>query len=226
MSTTPIITCEHAGNIVPERYAFLFEGAEDVLQSHRGWDPGAAEIAEQLANRLRAPLFMCQTSRLLVEPNRSLGTPSLFSEYSITLPELEREHILRDIYFHYRNAVEGAIKESKDVLHLSIHTFTPILDGVIRKVDVGLLFDPSRKNETRFSESIRRSLEPRLPSLRIEFNEPYKGIDDGLTTYLRTRFSDSAYSGIEIEVNQRLVDENQLEIISEALATVVTKCLS
>ena len=41
----PIITCEHAGNEVPARYRDLLRGSEALLQTHRGWDPGALSVA-------------------------------------------------------------------------------------------------------------------------------------------------------------------------------------
>ena len=37
-----VITCEHGGNHIPGAYRHLFQGQEAVLQSHRGFDPGAA----------------------------------------------------------------------------------------------------------------------------------------------------------------------------------------
>jgi hypothetical protein len=37
----------------------------------------------------------------------------------------------------------------------------------------------------------------------VRRNYPYVGYSDGLTTYLRTRFDDRQYSGIELEINQR-----------------------
>ena len=39
--------------------------------------------------------------------------------------------------------------------------------------------------------------------MRVRRNYPYNGASDGLTTYLRGRFSGRLYSGIELEVNQR-----------------------
>src|SRR5436305_13375521 len=36
-----LITCEHGGNAVPERYRGAFAGAARALASHRGYDPGA-----------------------------------------------------------------------------------------------------------------------------------------------------------------------------------------
>ncbi len=77
-----IVTCEHAGNQVPECYSHIFTELTDVLESHRGWDPGALEIARFLATEFNAPLFICEMTRLLIEPNRSLHSHQLYSEYS------------------------------------------------------------------------------------------------------------------------------------------------
>ena len=199
-----IITCEHSGNLVPQKYTHLFKAADEILTSHRGWDPGAIEIANYLSEKLSAPLFKCDTTRLLIEPNRSPDSSSLFSEYSQILNSSEREEILQQFYLPHRSGVEQLIRRAgKRILHLSIHTFTPVWNGTVREVDIGLLFDPERENETIFCEAYRREICDRLPALRTRFNEPYQGIEDGFTTYLRTRFDDDAYLGIEIEVNQK-----------------------
>jgi predicted N-formylglutamate amidohydrolase len=217
MKLKPVVTCEHAGNTVPSDYAHLFHGKEDILQSHRGWDPGAVDVASALSKKLSAPFFICETTRLLVEPNRSLHSESLFSEYSKGLTETEKAHLLQNYYQPHRSAVEQLIRNSKDaILHLSIHTFTPLWDGLERTVDLGLLFDPERKNETKFCEDYRNRLRNSLP-INIEFNEPYKGIDDGFTTYLRTQFEDAHYLGIEIEINQKFVGTETLKVITRAL---------
>ncbi|HMG89509.1 MAG TPA: N-formylglutamate amidohydrolase [Chryseolinea sp.] len=159
MKLRPVVTCEHAGNIVPLNYAHLFHGKEDILQSHRGWDPGAVDVASALSKELLAPFFICETTRLLVEPNRSLHSESLFSEYSQGLTETEKDHLLQNYYHPHRTTVEQLIRNSKDAtLHLSIHTFTPEWDGLRRIVDLGLLFDPERKNETKFCEDFRNKL--------------------------------------------------------------------
>jgi predicted N-formylglutamate amidohydrolase len=219
MKLRPVVTCEHAGNTVPLNYAHLFHGKEDILQSHRGWDPGAVEVASALSKELLAPFFICETTRLLVEPNRSLHSESLFSEYSQGLTDAEKDHLLQNYYHPHRTTVEELIRNSKDtVLHLSIHTFTPAWDGLERAVDLGLLFDPERKNETKFCEDCRTKLKKSLPAINIEFNEPYKGIDDGFTTYLRTQFGDDKYLGIEIEINQKFVGTDNLKAITGALS--------
>jgi predicted N-formylglutamate amidohydrolase len=226
MKLHPIITCEHAGNSVPRGYGHLFEGLEEVLRSHRGWDPGAGDIAEYLAEKLEAPIFKCGITRLLVEPNRSLTSTLLFSEYSQRLTASEREAVLKHYYFQHRDGVEELIKKSpKSVLHLSIHTFSPVWNDTTRQVDVGLLFDPARSRESAFCGRYLPELNQLLPSLRIEFNEPYKGIDDGFTTYLRTLFGDDQYLGIEIEINQKYVGTDEWSAITKSLYEGLRKFL-
>ena len=219
MKLRPVVTCEHAGNTVPLNYAHLFHGKEEILQSHRGWDPGAVEVAAALSKELSAPFFICETTRLLVEPNRSLHSESLFSEYSQSLTEAEKNHLLENYYHPHRSAVEQLIRNSSDgILHLSIHTFTPVWDGRERIIDLGLLFDPDRNNEAKVCEDYRTKLKKSLPAMNIEFNAPYKGIDDGFTTYLRTQFDNDRYLGIEIEINQKFVGTEKLKAISKALS--------
>ena len=51
----------------------------------------------------------------------------------------------------------------------------------------------------------KEALAASAAQLRVRRNYPYAGNGDGLTSYLRQRFADSDYIGIELEVNQRLV---------------------
>jgi predicted N-formylglutamate amidohydrolase len=217
-----IITCEHAGNQVPESYYHIFRDIKEVVESHRGWDPGALEIARFLALECSAPLFSCETTRLLIETNRSLDNYQLYSEYSRQLFETEHEQILQQFYYPYRNGVEEVIsKISKPALHLSIHTFTPVLNDLVRPVDIGILFDPGRKTESDFCKKLLDGMEQNLPFFNIRLNEPYKGTDDGFTTYLRTKFSGNEYLGIEIEVNQKYIGTEKWEMISMGLKEVL-----
>lgn len=221
-----IVTCEHAGNQVPQQYQHIFSDIKDILESHRGYDPGALEIARFLATEYSAPLFICETTRLLIEPNRSLDNHQLYSEYSRKLCETDHDQILQQYYYPHRNGVEDVIsKLTKPVLHLSIHTFTPVFDEKERTVDMGLLFDPDRKSETDFCAKLMDGLEQMLSDIRIKFNEPYKGTDDGFTTYLRTKFADRDYLGIEIEINQKFRGTEKWELISVGLKEALFELL-
>ncbi|MEX1257692.1 MAG: N-formylglutamate amidohydrolase [Gemmatimonadota bacterium] len=203
-----LLTCEHGGNRVPARYARLFGGTKALLASHRGWDPGALPIARVLATGLDAPLRFVLTTRLLVDPNRSLASPELFSEFTRSLPEEERSRIIRLYYHRHRAEVERMLcmepAGDEPIVHIGIHTFTPVWKGKKREVDVGVLFDPERSREHRFSRRWIEEVRRELPNLVVRSNEPYRGSDDGLTTELRQRIPPSRYLGIELEVSQRL----------------------
>lgn len=201
-----LITCEHASNLVPDDYLHLFTGAEEVLQTHRGWDPGATVIAHTIQRALHAPLISYPYSRLLIEPNRSLHHPRLFSEFSRQLSKSEKQDLVQHFYIPYRKEAErilsSIISHHMKVIHLSIHTFTPALNETDREFDIGLLYDPARTEEKEFSRRWKQSLQQAKPGLHVRMNQPYKGTSDGFTTFLRTRFGDS-YLGIELEVNQQ-----------------------
>ena len=130
MKREVIISSEHATCDVPSAFKALFRGQGDVLRSHRGYDPHSIDMATALATRLNCKLFQGSVSRLLVELNRSLGHKALFSEFSRSLSEMHKTKLLNDYYFPYRDAIEREIRarvqKRRTVLHLSVHTFTPI----------------------------------------------------------------------------------------------------
>lgn len=221
-----LLTCEHAGNKIPVACQALFRGKEALLQSHRGWDPGAMIIARHLETVLHLPLFHNDTSRLVVEVNRSADSPELFSVETSRLSKGEKEGLLKSIYYPFRKSVEDHLKELlPPVLHLSIHTFTPVLDGRPRELEVGILFDPSRTFESAVAEVLRDRLAELLSGWRIQYNEPYKGVDDGFTTTLRSKYADHHYAGIEIEANQKLLDNDAIDQLKVVLGIVVTGLL-
>jgi len=202
-----VITCEHGGNRIPESYRYLFEGDQALLDSHRGFDPGALSMARELATAFAAPLVTSTVSRLLVDLNRSIGHPRLHSEAIRNAPTEMRQKILKQYYQPYRaqteRLVRQAIEDHDQVIHLSSHSFTPELDGKVRNADIGLLYDPSRPGESELSERWKAALKACAPDLRVRRNYPYAGKDDGLTAWFRQRLSPAAYVGIELEINQK-----------------------
>jgi predicted N-formylglutamate amidohydrolase len=208
-----VVTCEHGGNSLPARYRSLIRPNAGILRTHRALDPGALQLARAIAAHFRAPLAASTTTRLLVDLNRSPDNPELWSPFTAPLPAATRAAILRDHYRPFRRRALRQIRSllptaSRPVLHLSVHTFTPVLRGVVRRADVGLLFDPRRPAEHRFCLAWQRRLRDAAPPrLRwnVRLNDPYRGDADGHTTTLRRTFPPDRYLGIELEVNQRLV---------------------
>jgi predicted N-formylglutamate amidohydrolase len=211
-----ILTCEHAGNVVPDRYRKLFVGmVQALLPTHRGWDPGALLIAREMAERFRAPLYFEETTRLLVDLNRSVGNPELHSEATRHLSLRERREILELYYHPHRRRVDAAIDEAARttpdrIIHVASHSFTPELNGHVRTADVGLLYDPGRPGEVAFASAWLEALKSADPSLRLRRNYPYLGKSDGVTMSLRRKHPPERYVGIELEVNQRYVEAGGL----------------
>lgn len=203
--TTFILSCEHASCELPKNYQSLYSSR--YLHSHRGYDRGAFKVFQQLKSQFDVWGIAGQYSRLLIDLNRSLNNPQVFSNRSNLLSDKDKIQIVNDLYSPYRNAVLLKIKElllqQAYVIHLSIHSFTPILKGDKRTNDLGLLFDPKRQLEQKLCTTLKKQFDS-SSTLQVAFNQPYAGTDDGLTTTLRTEFSDAQYAGIEIEFNQNI----------------------
>jgi predicted N-formylglutamate amidohydrolase len=203
-----VITCEHGGNEIPDEYKHWFRTtrAQTALASHRGYDPGALTFAKQLAHDVEGELFPAIVSRLLIDLNRSEWNPELFSEFTACASNTERQLLVDSYHKPYRHCVDSAIRvaiaSGKRVVHLSIHSFTPVFQRKSRAIDVAWLYDPSRPSERAFCNAWHQQITERSPELRLKHNEPYQGTSDGLTTSLREQFPDPEYSGIELEISQ------------------------
>jgi predicted N-formylglutamate amidohydrolase len=203
-----VISCEHAANAVPATFRHCFPAGGRVLQTHRGYDPGTAELGKRFARTLRCPSIAGRVTRLLVELNRSLHHPRLFSEFAAQLTDKERNELLTRYYHPYRARIRVLVVEQHRkfgtaVVHLSVHSFTPVLSGERRRADVGILYDPRRAGERQFASAWRHHLRLLRPDLLVRRNYPYLGHADGLTTALRREFAEQNYRGLELEVNQR-----------------------
>ena len=223
-----VLSCEHGGNAVPPDYQNLFSGARAILDSHRGYDPGALALARRLAAALSVPLEAAHVTRLLVDHNRSLhNRRALFSAFSRGLPAAERERLLRDFYHPYRDRVAARVDDLLDgghtVVHVAVHSFTPRLHGTVRNADLGLLYDPARQREAAFCRRWQKLLEELAPPLRVRRNYPYRGASDALVTWLRRRLPARRYLGLELEVNQALAAAGEAD--RERLAAALGRSL-
>ena len=191
---------------MPQEHRALFSARARVLETHRGFDRGAAALAHLVADTLGAPLVVTFTTRLLVDCNRTFGNPAVLSPWSRALPAAERDRLLEEHYLPYRQAVEAeiaaGISRRDAALHLSIHSFTPVLRVRVRQTDLGLLFDQGRPWERSVAARLQAALRARAPGLRVRRNYPYRGVTDGFMPFLRRRYPDRRYAGVELEMNQ------------------------
>lgn len=229
-----VVTCEHATNRVPPGLSSVFRAHRALLKTHRGWDIGAIGVAERIAAGLASPLFVGEVSRLVIELNRSPGSASLFSVATRELDDDAKRGLIERYYTPWRSAVreqiERALRAQRGtVVHVSAHSFTPVLDGKERSVEIGLLFDPARAGERALCERWRAAIarDPDAAGLRVKMNLPYRGTSDGHTTALRRVFPASRYVGIEVEVrNDLIARERGQQRVGEMLARTLRSVIS
>ncbi|MCU0788580.1 MAG: N-formylglutamate amidohydrolase [Verrucomicrobia bacterium] len=225
-----LLTCEHGGHRIPAPHASLFRGAEKLLASHRGWDPGALPLARLMARRLGRPLLAVTWTRLLVEANRAPSNSRIWSRFTKALPWEERQRILDRWWWPHRRTVERAVASGLahggGVVHVAVHSFTPVLDGEVRNADVAFLYDSRRKREADFCRRWAAELHRLDPGLRLRYNYPYRGVADGLPTWLRQRHAPDRYLGIELEINQARVGANGWRRFQEHVADSLGRLLA
>jgi hypothetical protein len=130
--TSFLITCCHATCAIPEAQRNLFAGAEDIVTSTVGWEPGALNLAQGLAMKLSTPLIYGEVSRLLI--NLEENGDNQWSDYSRKIPEPSRARLQQRHIEKFHHTIEAQIKQfsknSHILLHLDIHT-APITDGTV-----------------------------------------------------------------------------------------------
>jgi predicted N-formylglutamate amidohydrolase len=222
-----VLTCEHASPAVPPEYVDLGL-APAQLREHIGWDIGAAAVTEELSHQLRAPAVLSATSRLLVDCNRDLSDVDLMphASHGIRIPGNaridpgERDDRLRRFYDPYHEAVDAMLRRHPDALLLSIHSFTPELDGRPRPFDVGVLFDDAHDELAE-----RLALGVAAAGLSVRRNEPYSGLD-GLIFSARMHGRRHGVRYLELEVNNGLLrHDGEARAVARRLVDAVARLL-
>lgn len=225
-----VLSCEHAVNTVPSSYRHLFDTHESILQTHQGIDLGAVEIANHLRGLFNCSYSQATVTRLLIDCNRSLTHSRCFSKFTKKLSPEQKQALVDLYYLPHRNTTAKLIQDHIDngsqVLHLSIHSFTPILNGVTRNAGIGLLYDHDRHAEKEVARMWRSLLVQETPNYRVRMNYPYHGNTDALTTSLRKCHSEHDYLGFEVECNQALLDNSDsINAVANVLSSSLQELL-
>lgn len=204
-----IVTCEHASKRVP---APLRTTASDRewLSTHWGWDIGARTVCRELIRQTESIGVFARFSRLLADANRDPAHEHLIRcaveghvlsfNSCLTIEEVDRRIELFHAQYHAAvdRVVDARMKHSGDVMLLAVHSFTPQLGDEVRKMDVGVLFDPFEAIARRFQAEIAAE------GLKVALNEPYSGRDGLMYAACRHGSShDAVY--LELEINQSLI---------------------
>jgi predicted N-formylglutamate amidohydrolase len=144
-----VLVCDHASKRVPRCLDNLGLTSEQ-LDDHIGWDPGAADVARLLSKNLDAPLMLSGYSRLVIDCNRPLQSSQSIPAQSagVLVPRNhnvtaeDRARRVNNLFTPYHNAINQLLAERKHrpTIFLSIHSFTPQLNGLHRPWHIGISF--------------------------------------------------------------------------------------
>ena len=194
------------------------------LRDHIGWDIGAREVQREVARRLGAPQVASRWSRLLVDCNRAPDDPSLILAVSdgVRVPgndrvsRAERDRRLERYHAPYHAAVDRTVERALAAPHaahkegraqgralpevriLALHSFTPVMAGVKRRLDVGVLYDA----HPRLARGLGRALGEL--GYRVRYNQPYSGLA-GLIYSARRHGTRHRVAYVELEINNALI---------------------
>ena len=174
-----LLLADHAGQQVPRSLAALGLPQQE-LDRHIGWDIGIAGTTRALAERLDAWAIEQAYSRLVIDCNRPLASPTLIPESSdgtaipgnASLTEAQRLHRIQAIHapYHARIAAELDLRRDagRPTLLVMMHSFTPAMNGMQRPWHAGVLYH----QDTRFAGPLLDALRAE-GALVVGDNEPY-----------------------------------------------------
>ena len=223
-----LLVCDHASNRFPQSLGTMGLDYLDRV-SHIALDIGASAVAEALADNLGATAVLCQYSRLIVDCNRNLSDESAFLNYSdgVEIPgnrnlqNNEKEKRASEIYWPYHNTIKDQIVRLKkygiDPVVISIHSFTPVMNGEDRKWEIGVLWDKDPVTAeiflTRLSEA----------GYLVGDNKPYSGKDpEDFTIDYHAESAGLPHVGIEISQNL-ISNDDGVERVTSTLSEIISK---
>ena len=205
---------DHAMRKVPAEYGDL--GLEKrQFDRHIAYDIGVEALTRALAARLGVSAVMATFSRLLIDANRGEDDPTLIRQIydgavipaNYPLSDEERETRLERFHRPYHEAVAAEIEAvasaaGKAPFVVSVHSFTPMMQGRVRPWQVGILWDKDPRAPRALIEMLSAD-----PTLTVGDNEPYKGALMGDTMYRHCSMRGLAH--VLIEVRQDLISSDE-----------------
>ena len=230
-SAVPLLmVCDHASRRIPVALGNM--GLDPIARRcHLAWDIGAKALTESLADSLGATAVLAEYSRLVVDCNRNLFDPGAFLEFgdgvviygNRRLNRTQKEQRAAEIYWPYHNAVDAEVNRlsalGRRPAFFSIHSFTPVLNGVARDVEIGILWDKDRPTAERVIEGFKKA------GFKVGDNEPYSGkAPQDFTVDHHAEKAQMAHAGIEIR-QDLISDDAGVGAMAEALHTIFESLL-
>lgn len=226
-SSRPILlVCDHASRRFPAAVAGLGLDAA-ARESHLAWDIGAAAVTEWVAAKLGVCAVLAGYSRLVVDCNRNLMDPSAFLEYgdgvvvpgNRALAQVDKDQRAQEMYWPYHYAIDIEVRRLSGIEYppafIAIHSFSPVLDGIQRDCEIGVLWDADRPTAEVFLDGFRSA------GFVVGDNEPYSGkAPMDFTIDHHAEAANLPHVGLEIR-NDLIRDEAGVARISAILAEII-----
>jgi len=221
-----LLVCDHASRRFPAALGDL--GVDlAVRRCHLGSDIGAKNLTTLLAERLGSTAVLQNYSRLVIDCNRQLLDPGAFLQFgdgvvisgNRNLDADKRQARIDEIYWPYHAAIAIEIERLESVsakpTMLAIHSFTPVMDGVFRPWQIGILWDTDDRVALPMIDQMRDS------GFLVGDNEPYSG--KALQYFTIDHHAERAeLPHIGIEIRQDLIDDEAgVESIADAMQPVI-----
>lgn len=226
--TSPfLIIGDHAGAALPRALEGLGLAPGD-LERHIAIDIGVFGLGRALARLLDAQFLHQAYSRLVIDCNRDPGRADAIPEVSdgIRIPGNERltgdGRTARTAAIHapYHAAIAATLDARRAAGHrtilLSMHSFTPEMDGQVRPWEVGILH---WLGQAGFAHALRDALAEQ-GTMNVGDNVPYAMDETDYTVPFHAFARDLPYA--ELEVRQNLIgDEPGQEAWANRLGAAV-----
>jgi predicted N-formylglutamate amidohydrolase len=205
-----LLVADHAGNAIPRLLGSLGLSETD-RRRHIAWDIGIGAVSAMLADALDAMLIQQNYSRLVIDCNRTPGSPSSILEISeatpvpgnVGLSESEKAARARDIFRPYHDRIEAELERRREtgqpVALISMHSFTPVYHGAARPWHAGVLTQRDRRLADLLLPLLRREA-----GLVVGDNEPYD-VTDATDYTIPVHGERRGLPHVAIEIRQDLI---------------------
>ena len=223
-----VLFCDHASRAVPKALGDLGLD-ESLLERHIGWDIGAGDVTRRLAAMIDAPAVLAGFSRLVIDCNRPPDSPASIPRVSdgvaiagnADVDEAAAQARAEACFWPYHNALDATITRGGErfdgpPMVISMHSFTPVMDGFERPWQVSVLWDCDAATARALIDALAAD-----PAIRVGDNEPYSGripVPNSIPVHAVAR----RLPHVTIEIRQDLIDTHHG---AEAWANIVAAAL-
>jgi predicted N-formylglutamate amidohydrolase len=220
-----LLICDHASNRIPPEVGDIGVSPED-MDKHIAYDIGTELLTMRVQSLLKCAAVMADWSRLLIDMNRDPKSPGLVPAvsdgigipYNVAMTTAEKMQRMQEYYAPYHQRISQEIDRLEKPFLVSIHSFTPVMNGLERPWQIGFLWNSNTDVSLRAAETMAVM----EPDFAIGLNQPYSGKTLNYTMDRHAERRGLPY--LSIEIRQDLLDTPEnINAWGSRLATLIQK---